>query len=257
MNCDRFGQTASGGGPEQDATGERGDEPVPADRHRPLVGQQRQGQDGDLLRDPGGPATVVGHRQQLPAQVADHHRGHDRQPDLGERLQPPCRVAERFLGRDRGDEQGDKGCRDPIVEAALDIQGSSDPHRNGRVGDHRQPERRVGRGQDGGQQRRRRPPDLGKHQIGHQRAGNDRQRQPDEQQPAGQPGVALDIAQPDRGGVGEQQQGQGQLGDGQDRLVVQRQGEDIQPPGRRTTPAATNTIGPVIHHRSSFDATRV
>ena len=46
----------------------------------------------------------------------------------------------------------------------------------------------------------------------------------------------------------------GQLGDGEDRLVVQRQGQ-ASSPRDRTTPAATNTMGPVIHHRSSLDAT--
>jgi len=224
---DRFCQPPSGGGPEQDATGERGDEAVPADRHGPLVGQQRQGEDSDLVGHRRGPATVIGQGQQLPANIADHDRSHDGQPDLGERFQPPCRLAEPFLGGHDSDEEGDQWRRDAIVEPALDIQRSSDPRRNGLVGDHRQPQRRVGGRQDGGDQCCRRPPDLGKHQVCQQRARNDRERQPDEQQPAGHTGIAFDIPQPDRGGIGEQQQGQGQLGDGEDRLVGQREGEHI------------------------------
>jgi hypothetical protein len=34
-------------------------------------------------------------------------------------------------------------------------------------------------------------------------------------------------------------------------------GRTSSPPGPRIAPAATNTIGPVIHQRSSFDATSV
>ena len=34
-------------------------------------------------------------------------------------------------------------------------------------------------------------------------------------------------------------------------------GRTANPAGPRTAPAATKTIGPVIHHRSSFDATTV
>jgi hypothetical protein len=33
--------------------------------------------------------------------------------------------------------------------------------------------------------------------------------------------------------------------------------KNIQPAGTKDAPAAANTIGPVIHHRSSFDATSV
>src|SRR4029453_14456276 len=114
-------------------------------------------------------------------------------------------------------------------EAALDIQRSSDPYRNSGVGDDRQAERRAGGGQDGGDQRCRRPPALGNRGAGEQRAGRDRERQSDEQQPAGQPGIALDVAESDRGGIGEQQQGQGQLGDGEERLVGQGEGGAIEP----------------------------
>jgi hypothetical protein len=157
---------------------------------------------------------------------------------------PPSRIAERFLGRDRGDEEGDEWRRDAVVEAALDVERSSDAHRNGLVGDDRQAERRVGGRQDGGDQGCRRPPDLGKHEVGEQRAGNDRERQPDEQQPARQTCIALDIPQLDRRGIGEQQQGEGQLGDGQDRLVAQREGQDIQPTGTQ------DRSGGDEHHRA-------
>jgi hypothetical protein len=34
-------------------------------------------------------------------------------------------------------------------------------------------------------------------------------------------------------------------------------GRTSRPPGPRIAPAATNTMGPVIHQRSSFDATSV
>ena len=154
----------------------------------------------------------------------------------------PCRRD--LLGRGRSDEKGDEWRRDPVVETALDVERSPNPRRNGLVGDDRQAERRVGGRQDRGDQCRRRPPDLGKHEVGQQRAGHDRQRQPDEQQPAGQTGVALDVPQPDRRRIGEQQQGQRQLGDGHDRLVGQRERENIQP--ARTQDRA----GGDEHHRA-------
>jgi len=59
------------------------------------------------------------------------------------------------------------------------------------------------------------------------------ERQPNEQQPAGQTCIALDVPQPDRRRIGEQQQGQGQLGDGEDRLAGQREGKNIQPAGTK------------------------
>ena len=195
--------------------------------------------------------------EELAAEVSDDDRGDDRQPDLLERLEAPCRVAEGFLGRGHGDEQGDERRGDPVVETALDVERPPDPRRNGLVGDDRQAERRVGGRQDGGDQRRRGPADVGKHEVGQQRTGHDRERQTDEQQPVGQSRVALDVPQLDRRRIGEQQQGQGQLGDGEDRLVAQRDGRTSSPPGPRIAPAATNTIGPVIHHRSSLDATSV
>jgi hypothetical protein len=117
--------------------------------------------------------------------MSDHDRGDDCQADLLERFEPPCRVAEILVGRDHGDEEGDERSRNPIVESALDVQRSPDPYRNGPVGDNRQAERRVRRGQDGGDQGCRRPPDPGKHEVRQHCAGNHGQRQSDEQQSAG------------------------------------------------------------------------
>ena len=51
-----------GRGPEQDSAGKGRDEPVPADRDRPPVGEQCEGEDGDLLGHVGGPPMVTGQR---------------------------------------------------------------------------------------------------------------------------------------------------------------------------------------------------
>ena len=136
---------------------------------------------------------VVGDGQQLPADVPDHNCGDNREADLLERFEPPRGIPESFLGRDRGDEESDERRHDPIVETALDVERPADPHRHRLVGDDRQAERGVGGCQDGGDQCRCRPPHRGEHQIGQQRAGKDRERQSDEQQPTGQTGIALDI----------------------------------------------------------------
>jgi hypothetical protein len=56
-------QAASGGGAEQDAAGEGRDESVAADRDGSLVGEQREGEDGDLLRYLRGPSAFVGEGQ--------------------------------------------------------------------------------------------------------------------------------------------------------------------------------------------------
>ena len=171
---------------------------------------------------------VIGQGQELPAEVSDDDRGDDGQPDLLQCLQPPRPIPDTVLGRDERDEKGDERRRDPVIEPAFDVERPADPHRNSPVGHDRQAERRVGGRQDGGEQRGRRPLDTGENEISHQRAGRNREWQPHKKQPVGQAGVALDVTQPDRGGIGEQQQGQRQLSDGEDRLVAQREGQNIQ-----------------------------
>ena len=193
--------------------------PFPPIGDRSQVGEQREGEDGDLLGHVGGPSTVLGERDQPPAEISDDDRRDDRQADLLERLEPPPVITEILLGRDNRDEEGDERRGDAVVETALDVERPANPRRHRPVRDDRHSERRVGGRQDGGDQRGRRPAGLGKHQVGQQAADDDRQRQPDEQQPRGRLRVALDVAQPHGRGIGEQQQGQCQLGDGQDRLV--------------------------------------
>jgi hypothetical protein len=171
---------------------------------------------------------IMGEGHELPADIPDDERGDDRQPDLLERFESPRLTAETLLGRAHRDEQGDERRGDPVIETALDVERPADTHRNRPLGHDRQAERHVGRRQDSGDQRGRTPSGVGDYEISHQRAGRYGKRQPDEQQPLGQALIALDVPQPDCGGIGEQQQRQRQLGDGTDRLAAQREGKSVQ-----------------------------
>ena len=161
---------------------------------------------------------VIGQGQEPPAEVSDDDRGDDGQPDLLQCLQPPRPIPDTVLGG-AARENGDDGVAIPSLRplSTLNVRRIRTERP---VGDDRQAECRVGGREDGGEQRGRRPLDTGENEMSHQRARRNREWQPHEKQPGGQAGVALDVTQPDRGGTGEQQQGQRQLGDGEDGLAA-------------------------------------
>jgi hypothetical protein len=112
-----------------------------------------------------------------------------------------------LLGLGDGEEDDQQGHADPVIQAALDVEALADAGGEPPVADHRQPERGVGGGQDGGQSGRRPQVQLGEQGQPGQGAGHDGERQAQAQQPCRQRRLAPQRAQVDPGGVGEQDQG--------------------------------------------------
>jgi hypothetical protein len=84
-----------------------------------------------------------------------------------------------LLERQR-EEQRHQRCGDPIVQPALDVQRPADPHRHATIGEDRQPQRGVGRSQDGADQEREAEPFRGKQPNRRRRAQEHGQRHADQ-----------------------------------------------------------------------------
>jgi hypothetical protein len=187
---------------EGQAAGERGDEPVAAQRHRGGIRAQRQAQHrgaGEPLRHP---AAATGHLDQPAAATADP--GPDQQAERQFGHRGAWSGAGGVLGGGRaGDgDQHERG-GDPVVEPALDVDQPPDPGRDRPVDHHARAEGGIGR-------RERRADEQGEPDVAHpgqdereQRAQADGQRQPDAQQPQAQSQVRPQLMQPDPGGVRE------------------------------------------------------
>jgi hypothetical protein len=94
-----------------------------------------------------------------------------------------------------------------VVQAALDVEALADARRQAPVADHRQPEGGVGRGQHGGQGRRRPQVQPGQQRQAGHGAGHDGEGQADAEQAGRDQRLAPQPAQVDPDGVGEQHQG--------------------------------------------------
>jgi hypothetical protein len=117
-----------------------------------------------------------------------------------------------------------------VVQAALDIQALADAGGQPLVADHRQPKRRIGGGQNGGQGGRRPDVQLGEQGQAGQGAGHDGEWQANPEQPYRQPSLPAEAAQVDPDGVGEQHQGQGGLGQQPNVLVGDLDLDQVQDP---------------------------
>jgi hypothetical protein len=114
----------------------------------------------------------------------------------------------------------------PSLKAALHAEVFPDRRRHQRIGDHLLPQGRIGGGQHHRKDGHLHELEIGKQDGSHHDPQQDRQRQAERQQPNGQAGVPPQHGQVGVGGVSEQDQGQGELGD---HLQVLRCGPDAQP----------------------------
>ena len=114
-------------------------------------------------------------------------------------------------GRERDEEEHERR-RDAVVETALDVEDAPDPDRDGGVGDDGKSQGGVGRGEDRADEQRGRQRELGEDEPGDEPAGGDRQQQPDPEQATDEAGVAPEAVQVDGRGIGEQDEGEGDLG---------------------------------------------
>ena len=169
----------------------------------------------------------VGRDEQEAADRADHGPGDDGDRDLLERVDQVDALRAVRGGRE-GDEEHDQRGRDAVVEPALDVEHAPDPDRDGRVRHDGQPERGVGRREDGPDEQRGRDRKLREQEPRDEPAEGDRQQQPDPEETADQARVAAQSGQVDRRGVGEEDEGEGQLGQLPDRRRLDVEAEQAQ-----------------------------
>jgi hypothetical protein len=184
---------------------------ISADRHGRRICQERQADARNLLRGSRGPAADAGLDEQPAATEADCDRRRDGQADVSHRFHGPAPPAPAF-NRDDGQRQCHEGRRDAVVKATLNVEPAANADGNGLIGDDRQPEGRIGRREDAGDQGGGRPRGIGEQQLGYHRARNHRQREADTQQATRQTKVGADGSERDRRRVRKQQHGQGELG---------------------------------------------
>ena len=125
--------------------------------------------------------------------------------------------AGRLRGREGQREEHERR-RDAVVQSALHVEQAADPGGHGRVGHDRLPERRVGRRQRRADEQRDAQRDAGEQQQRPDGPQRDREQQAHDQEQGDGSRVLLERPDPDRGGVREQQQRQGHLGQELDRL---------------------------------------
>ena len=159
-----------------------------------------------------------------------------------------------LLRHEHREEQRDERGGDAIVQAALHVECAPDPDRHGGVREDREPERGVGRGKDRTDERRRRPPRGREQECADHGPERDREREADQEEPAGKASVVFHLTEPDGGGIGEQQERERQLHDQEDRLARQRDIDLIGDALAQQHARETKTIGAVIESRSSRDA---
>ncbi len=169
---------------EGHAADEGGDEARSADRLGEPECQERSRDGYDL--EPG----VV----DQPACGAVHHDGgrdgsgenpdEDAVPDLLEDELDGVAVPDRaLLCEGDGERDQEERYADAVVEAGLDVQALTDPHRQPLRRDDGLAESRVGGREDDGHEERLGPRQVREHEERDDEAGEDRQRQPDPEQP--------------------------------------------------------------------------
>jgi hypothetical protein len=213
---------------EREPGRERREEPVAPRRHGERVGAHRQAEHRRAGEALGRPAALARGVHQQAAGPAGGQADEDAHGQLGHRrgrAVPGDRAtARRPRQRDRDKRRGD-----PVVEAALDVDQPADPGRYHRVGQHARAERGVGRRQRRPHQQRQ-PNVVADQGERQQRAQADRHRKGGPEQPRVQPGVHPQLVQSDPRRVGEQHQGEGELGQFLDQRPARRDGQERQRP---------------------------
>ena len=176
------------------------------------VGQQRGHEGHDLPPLVLEPAAAVRRAQQKPGEHAGPHAGRQAPADLlghvGEDRggHAAGQLGQRDVHRD--EEEGDA---EAVVEAALDVQCLTHALGHGLVRHDALAERGIGRAEHRRQHERAGQRDAGEHQERGAQAGEHRQRQADDQEPAGPGQVPAQARQVDARGVAEQQQHEREL----------------------------------------------
>ena len=198
---------------EDEPCDERGDEAAAAER------------DGDSIRQSGTRERdhlhpVVGDQVPPTGNAEDHTRcntgddaAHEPPTDLVEHHVDSRAHRDRIvLGlRDREHDEEQRHA-DPVVEAALDVQALPDAYGQAAVRHHLLPERRVRRREDDRKHERLGPGQLRQQPDRDRHAGDDRQRQPEPEQPRGQPELTAQRTDVDPRCIREEHQRQRRLG---------------------------------------------
>ena len=204
---------------EREPADERGDEPVAVQRHPGRISAHRQAQHRRAGKALSGPAAPPRHAYQQPTDAAHGHADEKTQNQLrsGCGRAVASDLASRCRSRD-GDRH--KRCGDPVVEAAFDIDQPANPGRYRLVSHHARAKCGVSWRQRRAHQQRQ--PDTaaagqGKRQ---QCSQADRQRKRDPQQPQVHARLRPQLVQPDPRRVREQNQGESELRQFLDQLVI-------------------------------------
>ena len=198
-------------GAERQPCHECRDESVAAERQRDDIRPERQRKHGDLTGQLGGQLPSVGRNEKEAADSPDHDSCDDGDRDLLDRVGEMDALRAAGGCRER-DEENDERRRDAIVEPAFDVEDAPDPDRDGRVRHDGQAQGSVRRREDRPDEQRGRHWQFGKDEPGDEPAGRDRQQEPDPEESTDQTGVAAESVHVDGRGVGEQDEGKGQLG---------------------------------------------
>ena len=125
-------------------------------------------------------------------------------------------------GRRGRDEGGDDRGGDAVVEAALHVQRAPDGLGQGLVGHHAGAQRGVGGSEHRAEQSGQLPRQVGEQRRGEPGPEREGERQADGEQAGREPGVAAEVLRVDPGGVGEQEQREGDLGQPVHRVRLDR-----------------------------------
>ena len=227
MNSNGTFLAPAAGPTEREAADERGDEPIPAQADRDQVAGRGKRQHEQLPGYGRRPSATVGEAKQPSA--GEPGCDADDQPDGGsaQRVQQPTRVTVR-LRRRQGDREDHEWGGDAVIEAALDVEQTPDPRRDDRVRDHRLPQCRIRRGEGRADQHGDAQWDARVQHDRRQAPEGDRQQEPDDQQAGHRGQIAAQGVRPHRGGVGEEEERQGDLGEDPDRLRLRLDGDRPQ-----------------------------
>ena len=127
---------------------ERGDEPVPAQGHRGEVGEHRQDQDGEPFSGGVAPARPPREHEQACSGGSDHHAHRHPDGELDQRVDQRCLAPGRATAcHGTGQEEQHQWGRQPVVEAAFDVDDPAQPARYALIHDHGRGQRGIGGGQ--------------------------------------------------------------------------------------------------------------
>ena len=183
---------------EDEAAHERGNEAAAAERSGDAVRQRSAGERDHLEPVLRHEPPRLGEAQDERSDGAGSDAADDAVADLLRHDACRCSATDHLLFRlcdgQRNEEQRHA---DAVVEPALDVQALADARGQTLVGDDRLPQRRIRRSEDDGQHERLGPRES-REDGGRQRgSGGDGQRQPDAEQPNGQPDLLSQQAQVD------------------------------------------------------------